>query len=205
MKRIRIKKPRWIFVILFFVFLSIPLFIDGIKYTDYASENLLPEFTGVILEFVIILYVIDYIQKKNERDNKIKAEKRLREMFIFFFNKLNDHVPENCRIGSFYGREHDKNKRQMSLMKAHIEKHGLDEKAIREIRIHCKGDIDLFNSFIPVVATLEEQHLKAWTRISYYMNAIITERETVQFSVIKIIDKIQTFDDASYNNKLIVD
>ena len=83
MKRIRIKKPRWIFVILFFVFLGIPLFIDGIKYTDYASENLLPEFTGVILEFVIILYVIDYIQKKNERDNKIKAEKRLREMFIF--------------------------------------------------------------------------------------------------------------------------
>lgn len=33
------------------------------------------------------------------------------------------------------------------------------------IRIHCKNDIDLFNSFVPVVATLEENHLKAWMRI----------------------------------------
>ena len=57
------------------------------------------------------------------------------------------------------------------------------------IRIHCKNDIDLFNSFVPVVATLEENHLKAWMRISYYMNAIITERETTQDSVLKIIEK----------------
>ena len=73
------------------------------------------------------------------------------------------------------------------------------------IRIHCKNDIDLFNSFVPVVATLEENHLKAWMRISYYMNAIITERETTQDSVLKIIEKIQLFDDESFRKKLVVD
>ena len=73
------------------------------------------------------------------------------------------------------------------------------------IRIHCKNDIDLFNSFVPVVATLEENHLKAWMRISYYMNAIITERETTQDSVLKIIEKIQLFDDESFREKLVVD
>lgn len=73
------------------------------------------------------------------------------------------------------------------------------------IRIHCKNDKDLFNSFVPVVATLEENHLKAWMRISYYMNAIITERETTQDSVLKIIEKIQLFDDESFRKKLVVD
>ncbi|VEB73610.1 Error-prone [Raoultella ornithinolytica] len=73
------------------------------------------------------------------------------------------------------------------------------------IRIHCKNDIDLFNSFVPVVATLEENHLKAWMRISYYMNAIIAERETTQDSVLKIIEKIQLFDDESFRKKLVVD
>ena len=95
MKRIRIRKPRWIFVLLFIVLMLAPLFIEKINYSDYFQGNLLPEFTGVILEFIIILYIIDHLQKKNERQNKIKAEKRLREMFIFFFKTLNKHVPES--------------------------------------------------------------------------------------------------------------
>lgn len=205
MKRIRIRKPRWIFVVLFIVLMLAPFFIKGIIYSDYIKGNLLPEFTGVILEFIIILYIIDYIQKKNERHNKIKAEKRLREMFIFFFKTLNKHVPENCRVGKFYGHEHKKNSEELSFLKAYIESHELDERAIKDIRIHCRNDIDLFNSFVPVVATLEEKHLKAWVRISYYMNAIITERETTQDSVIKIIEKIQLFDDESFRRNLIVE
>jgi len=203
-KGFKIKKLRWIFVILFFVLLIVPLAIDSSKYGKYWSGNLLPEFTGVMLEFIIILYVIDYFQKKNERSNKIKAEKRLREMFIFFFKTLNKHVPENCRVGKFYGNEHEKNTKELSFLKTYIVNHGFDESAIKDIRIHCKNDIDLFNSFVPVVATLEETHLKAWMRISYYMNAIITERETTQDAVIKIIEKIQLFDDESYHKKLIV-
>ncbi|HCA7080753.1 TPA: hypothetical protein MX214_003939 [Citrobacter sedlakii] len=205
MKHIRIKKPRWIFVVLFILLMIAPFFIKNINYIDYFEGSLLPEFTGVILEFIIILYIIDHLQKKNERQNKVKAEKRLREMFIFFFNTLNKHVPENYRVGKFYGSEHEKNSKELMLLKGYIETHGLAERAIKDIRIHCKNDIDLFNSFVPVVATLEEKHLKAWMRISYYMNAIITERETTQDSVIKIIEKIQLFDDESFSKKLIVD
>lgn len=37
------------------------------------------------------------------------------------------------------------------------------------------------------------------------MNAIITERETTQDSVLKIIEKIQLFDDESFRKKLVVD
>ena len=205
MKRIRIRKPRWIFVLLFIVLMLAPLFIEKINYSDYFQGNLLPEFTGVILEFIIILYIIDHLQKKNERQNKIKAEKRLREMFIFFFKTLNKHVPESCRVGKFYGKDHEENKQELTSLKTYIENHGLSENAIKDIRIHCKNDIDLFNSFVPVVATLEEKHLKAWMRISYYMNAIVTERETTQGSVIKIIEKIQLFDDESFKKNLIVD
>ena len=90
-------------------------------------------------------------------------------------------------------------------LNGYIETHGFTESAIKDIRIHCKNDIDLFNSFVPVVATLEEKHLKAWMRISYYMNAIIAERETTQDSVLKIIEKIQLFDDESFRKKLVVD
>lgn len=205
MKRIRIKKPRWIFVVLFILLMLAPFFIKSINYIDYFEGNLLPEFTGVILEFIIILYIIDHLQRKNERQNKVKAEKRLREMFIFFFNTLNKHVPESYRVGKFYGSEHEKNSKELMSLKGYIETHGLTESAIKDIRIHCKNDIDLFNSFVPVVATLEEKNLKAWMRISYYMNAIITERETTQDSVIKIIEKIQSFDDESFSKKLIVD
>ncbi|HCT7942120.1 hypothetical protein QCH01_09215 [Raoultella ornithinolytica] len=205
MKCIRIKKPRWIFVVLFILLMLAPFFIKSINYIDYFEGNLLPEFTGVILEFIIILYIIDHLQKKNERQNKVKAEKRLREMFIFFFNTLNKHVPESYRVGKFYGSEHEKNSKELMSLKGYIETHGLAESAIKDIRIHCKNDIDLFNSFVPVVATLEENHLKAWMRISYYMNAIITERETTQDSVLKIIEKIQLFDDESFRKKLVVD
>lgn len=128
----------------------------------------------------------------------------MREMFIFFLNKLNGHVPDECKIGNFYGKEHEQNRAELTAMKLYIEQNGLSEQAIKAIRLHCKGDIDLFNSFVPVVATLEEQHLKSWMRISYYMNAIISERETVQYSVVKILEKIQLFDDESFKRKLIV-
>ncbi|MDQ2230803.1 hypothetical protein RBI69_13300 [Citrobacter portucalensis] len=204
MKFLGKRKLKGAFLVIFIVLLLVPLTKSVIIYGDYFWGNLLPEITGVALEFVIILFVIDHIQKNTELNNKIKAEKRLREMLIFFLHKLNKYVPEEYHVGNFYGKDHVKNKRELSAMKHYIQTFGLDESAIKEIRIHCKDEIAVFNSFIPVVATLEEVHLKSWMRISYYMNAIISEKETVQFSVFKILEKIELFDEESYRKKIIV-
>ncbi|WP_201580596.1 hypothetical protein [Psychrobacter glacincola] len=44
----------------------------------FLINNLVPEFIGVCIEFIIIVLAFNLWQKKEEKDNNIKVERRLR-------------------------------------------------------------------------------------------------------------------------------
>ena len=67
------------------------------KYSDdgFLIGNILPEMIGVLVELLIILVVIDRWQKNEEKNRKIKIERRLREFLIFFLKDNFDSFPSN--------------------------------------------------------------------------------------------------------------
>ncbi|HAT1569650.1 TPA: hypothetical protein I8Y10_000972 [Kluyvera cryocrescens] len=75
MKLLEKRKLKLAFVACFLLLILLPLLVVDGYYSEYFYGNLLPEFTGVTLEFIIILYVIDYIQNRNELNNKKSREK----------------------------------------------------------------------------------------------------------------------------------
>ncbi|MFM5368122.1 hypothetical protein ACET85_20865 [Aeromonas veronii] len=51
---------------------------------DYAANNLLPEVTGMVIELVLILFVVDAIQskEKKDRENNETLEKRHKQIML---------------------------------------------------------------------------------------------------------------------------
>ncbi|UXJ04590.1 hypothetical protein N6Y36_06340 [Morganella morganii] len=60
-------KMKFIFVLIFIILMIIYCFyftVSDDTFFKFFSDSLLPEFIGVCLEFIVILFFIDYMQKK---------------------------------------------------------------------------------------------------------------------------------------------
>lgn len=51
--------------------------------TGFLVGNIVPELIGVCVELLIIIFVFDVWQKNEEKNKKIKVERRLREFLNF--------------------------------------------------------------------------------------------------------------------------
>ena len=166
--------------------------------------NILPEMIGVCIELLIIIFVFDAWQKRDERDRKIKVERRLREFLIFFLKNNFKSFPQDCQPENFYGQDHDKNEKIINNLIQYITVHGLEGQVVLAVQRYCESQKEIFNNLIPVSSDLTNDHFKSWVRISYFMNAIVSRNEETTHAVIKILENIQRFDSESYNNHLYV-
>lgn len=176
------------------------------KYSDdgFLIGNILPEMIGVLVELLIILVVIDRWQKNEEKNRKIKIERRLREFLIFFLKDNFDSFPSNCKPGNFYGKDYKQNQIAIDNLIGYIEINSLDEDSIVAIHKYCENEKNIINNLIPVVSELTNDHFKSWVRIAYYMNSIDSKKEKTSKAVVEILKNIKRYDSESYNKGLYV-
>lgn len=193
------------FVVSLFVALVVLSLIAFFKAeAGFLVGNILPEMIGVCVELLIIIFVFDAWQKKEERQRKIKVERRLREFLIFFLKHNFESFPPSCQAGNFYGKDHSQNQESIKNLISHIEEKGLEEKVVLKVQRYCETEKEIFNNLIPVSSDLTNDHFKSWVRISYFMNAIVSKNERTSHAVVKILQNINRFDSESFKNQLYV-
>ena len=170
----------------------------------FVVGNIVPELIGVCVELLIIIFVFDVWQKKEELNRKIKVERRLREFLIFFLKQNFSSYPPSCQPGNFYGKNHDQNQLAIDNLISNIEASGLGEEVVLQVQKYCGSEKEIFNNLIPVASDLTNDHFKSWVRIAYFMNAIDSKSEKTSHSVVKILVNIKRFDHESFVNKLYV-
>jgi hypothetical protein len=166
--------------------------------------NIVPELIGVCIELLIIIFILDVWQKKEEKNKKIKVERRLREFLIFFLKNNFKELPESCQPGSFYGVDHDQNQEVLSNLISNINQNGLAENVVLQVQSYCDTEKDIFHNLIPVASDLTNDHFKSWVRIAYFMNAVSYKKDTTSHAVVKILENIKRFDDQSFKSGLYV-
>ncbi|URR00367.1 hypothetical protein LOC50_17045 [Pseudoalteromonas sp. SCSIO 43095] len=195
------KKFSFILLALLFIFLGIGFFCDT---NSYFVGNLTPEITGVCLELLIIIWVFDKWQEINKKKKLISLERRLREYLIFFLKHNFKTLPQELRVGKFFGIDHAKNIDQLDALLKYIRENGLSEKEVMSIQEHCIRESSTLDNLLPVASELTNDHFKAWCRIVYFVNCIAKSSEPVSKSTIDIIQNIKRFDTASFDKKLYV-
>ncbi|WP_018416157.1 hypothetical protein [Teredinibacter turnerae] len=193
----------------FFWILVFSLVVFGLIAYVFAEDkfltgNLLPELIGVSVELLLIIVVFDRWQKHEEKQRKIKIERRLREFLIFFLKDNFENFPSKCKPESFYGEEYEKNQAALDNLVNHIEANGLVEESVVEIQKYCESEKDIFSNLIPVVSELTNDHFKSWVRIAYYMNAIDSKKEKTSKAVVEILKNVKRYDSESFKNGLYV-
>ena len=173
--------------------------------TGFFVGNIVPELIGVCIELLIIVFIFDAWQRKEEKRKDVIIERRLREFLIFFLKQNFEEFPSSNKIGDFYGKDHAKNQDAVSGIISDIGTQGVSEIFVSNIQRYCENQKDIFNNLIPVASELTNDHFKSWVRISYFMNAIASKNEKTSHAVLKILEHVQRFDAESFKNKLYVD
>lgn len=188
------------------VFFLIALLLIGFlcDSNTYFVGNLTPELTGICFELLVVLWVFDKWQETNKREKLISLERRLREYLIFFLTHNFKSLPNELRVGKFFGKDHDKNIAQLDALLKYITENGLSEKEVISIQEHCTLEASTLDNLLPVASELTNDHFKAWCRIVYFVNCIAKSKEPVSKSTKDIIQNIKRFDTASFNKKLYV-
>lgn len=174
---------------------------------DYYKLSLIPEFTGMFLELLIILVVFNKWQERVENQNKIDKERILRKYIIFTINKLKEFesIPTTF---SFYGENHKENHTVLNNLRDEVKKLSEDDvyKKVKDVFIgHCKVDIDAITALLPVAADLSKEHFKVWSRVVFYVKTLSIDNENnkeTKKNIVKLIGYIKEFDDASFKNNI---
>ncbi|QOH78581.1 hypothetical protein IHE26_08945 [Plesiomonas shigelloides] len=174
---------------------------------NYYKGSLIPEFTGMFLELLIILIVFNTWQERIENQKKIDKERVLRKYIIFTINQLRvfESIPTSF---SFYGENHNENHATLNSLRDEV-------KALSETDVynkvgdsfikHCKTDIDAITALLPVAADLSKEHFKTWSRVVFYVKKLSfddVKKEDIKEYIVNLIEYIRDFDDASFKNKI---
>ncbi len=172
---------------------------------NFLVGNLTPELMGVCIELLIILWVFDRWQENSKKKKLVSLERRLREYLIFFLKHSFKNVPQEYRVGRFFGKDHEKNIEQIDNLIQYVKSNGLDEAALTSIQQHCMRESRTLENLLPVASELTNEHFKAWCRIVYFINSIAGSQEPISKSTIDILQNIKRFDSESFKRKLYVD
>lgn len=176
--------------------------------SPHYTENLLPEFTGMIFELFIVLLVFNTWQEREESKQKIAKEKRLREFLIFIINEFSD-FNSMPKAFTFYGLSHTENQTVLNRLKSEFLERQTSPKFRLSFITHCQIDIDALTALLPVAANLSEEHFKAWSRIVFYTKKVSLlniyqpdEFEKLNEYIIKLLEYIRRFDKASFDKNI---
>ncbi|WP_417764991.1 hypothetical protein [Shewanella chilikensis] len=192
-------------------------FLDpNASFLDYFKGNLLPEFTGMIVELILFIFVIDVLrdsERKNQEklksialhNEKVDIEHRLRHQLRILVRR----VFEDVDLGSsntganfkFHASEHEENQETLRALKLMLTDE-LDSNVFAENLVQSAlFELPMIMSLASVNSNLSGRHLKAWMAIIFFLKQI-SERKNLKDNTEKLIDWIAMFDKASFQQKL---
>ncbi|ODA47685.1 hypothetical protein BC476_14840 [Vibrio parahaemolyticus] len=183
----------------------------------YAAGNLLPEFTGMLLELVLILVVVEAIQSaetkrrknaelaKNHR-KQVMLERRLRAQLRFLLRRIfeDTELVDGSSISTFlfHASEHQANQHMLNVMKQTLAEEEQSEAFMENLRNSCQLELSLVLALTPVCSGLSDRHVKAWMSIAHYLQQIHTQNNIAN-SAEKLLSWIAFFDKQTVSQNLL--
>jgi len=196
-----------IFILVILILIAIGTHPSNIEFYDFCKDNLLPELIGVFIELLIVMFIFNKYQSKESHKKKIDIEKRLREYLIFFSRNGLSGLPDEYKIGDFYGENHTKNQEELNKLIEYINLLSDDSNQLLEVaKEHLIIDKSAIENLLSVASSLSENHFKAWIRIIYFINKLENQIEfdDLKVIIIEILKNMQKYDKASYDNNMYV-
>lgn len=184
---------------------------------EYIASNLLPEISGMIIELVLILFVVDAIQNKERKDREnseasekkhkqIMLERRLRAQLRFLIRQIFEDVAVyNGTTGKdflFHAADHLKNQETINNFKKVINEEILSESFRENLKNICLHEQSLILALSPVCSELSDRHVKAWMAIAHYLQKITTGNNSLQ-NIERLLSWIAFFDKQTFIQGLI--
>jgi len=178
------------------------------NFENFLTGNVIPELIGICIELLIIIFVFEKWQTNKEHKKTIVYEKRLRKYLIFFLTHGLSELPDNLKIGNFYGYTHQQNKQEIKKIIDYLNQNEISLNILKKIHKHLQIDKTAFENLLEVAALLSDEHFKSWIRIVYYINKLETLSDTdvkeYKVTIMLILREINRFDTASYEHKVYV-
>lgn len=185
--------------------------------SDYVAGNLLPEITGMLIELVFILVVIEAIKttetkrREQEEINKshrkqVMLERRLRAQLRFLLRRIfkNIDLVDGSNISKFFfhASEQQANQYMLNVMKQTLNREEQSELFKVNLLESCQLELSLILALTPVCSGLSDRHVKAWMSIAHYMQQINIENNVID-NTEKLISWIAFFDKQTASESLI--
>ncbi|MUH98168.1 hypothetical protein GNP63_16675 [Aliivibrio fischeri] len=197
---------------------------NGITYPlwDYFSGNLLPEISGMVIEVLLFLFVIDVIrefervklekkaelelkrleenQKLSELRRKIEIERRLRHQLRVLIRRIFEDVEiiheETCADFKFHANKYLENQTLFVELMSKVSEETVDSAFYEEAANLAKFELELLMSITQSCTELSSQHMKSWMNILFFLKQLSIGKE-VNESAIKLISNIANFEKCS--------
>ncbi|EPI2684892.1 hypothetical protein ACS0KM_003793 [Vibrio cholerae] len=184
---------------------------------EYIAGNLLPEVTGMLIEIVLILVVVEAIQsgeskkrKQVELDkihrNQVMLERRLRAQLRFLLKRIfgDTDLIDGSSISTFlfHASNHEANQHMISVLKQTLFEEAKSESFKENLHESCQSELSLILALTPVCSGLSDRHVKAWMSIAHYLQQINTKNDVAQ-NADKLLSWIAFFDKQTVSQNLV--
>ncbi|EHH1246261.1 hypothetical protein J7H98_003860 [Vibrio parahaemolyticus] len=193
-------------------------FLDSnASFLEYFKGNLLPEFTGMVVELMLFIFVIDVLrdsERKNqerlksiaEYNEKVEIEHRLRHQLRILVRRVFEDVDlDGSNTGAnfkFHASEHEENQKTLRVLKSMLSDE-LDSNVFADNLVQSAlFELPMIMSLASVNSNLSGRHLKAWMAIIFFLKQI-SEKKNLKDNTERLIDWIAMFDKFSFQQKLV--
>ena len=193
-------------------------FLDSnASFLEYFKGNLLPEFTGMVVELMLFIFVIDVLrdsERKNqerlksiaEHNEKVEIEHRLRHQLRILVRRVFEDVDlDGSNTGAnfkFHASEHEENQKTLRVLKSMLSDE-LDSNVFADNLVQSAlFELPMIMSLASVNSNLSGRHLKAWMAIIFFLKQI-SEKKNLKDNTERLIDWIAMFDKFSFQQKLV--
>ncbi|MGL1151369.1 hypothetical protein AKH05_22790 [Vibrio parahaemolyticus] len=193
-------------------------FLDSnASFLEYFKGNLLPEFTGMVVELMLFIFVIDVLrdsERKNqerlksiaEHNEKVEIEHRLRHQLRILVRRVFEDVDlDDSNTGAnfkFHASEHEENQKTLRVLKSMLSDE-LDSNVFADNLVQSAlFELPMIMSLASVNSNLSGRHLKAWMAIIFFLKQI-SEKKNLKDNTERLIDWIAMFDKFSFQQKLV--
>ncbi len=193
-------------------------FLDSnASFLEYFKGNLLPEFTGMVVELMLFIFVIDVLrdsERKNqerlksiaEHNEKVEIEHRLRHQLRILVRRVFEDVDlDGSNTGAnfkFHASEHEENQKTLRVLKSMLSDE-LDSNVFADNLVQSAlFELPMIMSLSSVNSNLSGRHLKAWMAIIFFLKQI-SEKKNLKDNTERLIDWIAMFDKFSFQQKLV--
>ncbi|HCE4621535.1 hypothetical protein [Vibrio parahaemolyticus] len=209
-----------VFIAIAFIFritLSIYTSESDPTLVEYIAGNLLPEVTGMLIELVLILVVVEAIQSGESKKRKqaeldkihrkqVMLERRLRAQLRFLLKRIfgDTDLIDGSSISTFlfHASNHEENQHMLSVLKQTLFEEAQSESFRENLHESCQLELSLILALTPVCSGLSDRHVKAWMSIAHYLQQINTKNDVVQ-NTEKLLSWIAFFDKQTVSQNLV--